>query len=305
MLARSRRAVVVIDAGEPRNAPAAGVHGFLTRDGISPTELLTLGRAEVEQYGGQIIRCVATAARRIASGFEIDLKNGRTIAARRLVVTTGLVDELPDIVGLRERWGRDVLHCPYCHGWEFRDQSVGILSTGPMAIHQALLFRQLTSDVVMFTHTGPGLTDEQAEELAALDIRVVPGRIEALEVEDDGLTGVRLEDGTRIARRALVVGPRFVARSEVLASLGLAPSPHPMGGEHIAADANGQTAIPGVWVAGNVTDLKAQVVVAAAGGASVGAAVNADLVAEDTRLAVAAYRDRRSAAPVQAVRRAS
>jgi thioredoxin reductase len=305
ILARSRRAVIVIDAGAPRNAPAAGVHGFLTRDGVSPTELLALGRAEVEQYGGQIVRCVATAARRTASGFEIDLEDGRRIAARRLVVTTGLVDELPDIPGLRERWGRDVLHCPYCHGWEFRDQPVGILATSTVAVHQALLFRQLTSDLVLFTHLAPDLTVDHAEQLAALGIRAVPGVVEALEVDDDRLTGVRLRDGTTVARRALVVGPRFVARSEVLTSLGLSPSPHPLGGEHIAADANGLTAIFGVWVAGNVTDLKAQVIVAAAGGASVGAAVNADLVAEDTRLAVSTYRDRRSIAPAQVAGRAS
>jgi thioredoxin reductase len=204
------------------------------------------------------------------------------------------VDELPSIAGLRERWGRDVLHCPYCHGWEFRDQPIGILATSAAAIHQALLFRQLTSDVVLFTHLAPDLTVEHAEQLEALGIRAVPGVVEALEVEDDRLTGVRLRDGTTVARRALVVAPRFVARSEVLTGLGLQPSRNPMGYEYIPADANGQTAIPGVWVAGNVTDLKAQVIVAAAGGVSVGTQVNADLVKEDTDRALQAYRQRNS-----------
>ena len=308
VLARARRAVIVVDAGAPRNSPAAGVHGFLTRDGTSPSKLLSIGRQEVERYGGLVVRGRAVGARRTPDGFELSLDDGRTVAARRLVVTTGLVDELPDVRGVRERWGRDVLHCPYCHGWEFRDQPIGVLSTGPMAVHQALLFRQLTSDVVLFAHTGPALTDEQAEQLAALDVRVVPGIVESLVIDDehDRLTEVRMADGTVVARRAVVVAPRFVANSEVLTDLGLRPTPHPLGiGEFVAADATGLTDVPGVYVAGNVTDLKAQVVTAAAGGAAVAAAVNADLIAEDTRRAVAAYRRRPSPAPVGAIASAS
>jgi thioredoxin reductase len=291
VLARARRAVVVIDAGAPRNAPAAGVHGFLTRDGTPPAELLAIGRQEVERYGGAIMQAQAEAARRIGDLFDVTLADGRTVTARRLIVTTGLADEIPEIAGLRERWGHDVLHCPYCHGWEFRDQPIGIVATDARALHQASLFRQWTSDLVLFTHTGPALTDEQAEELAARGVRVVPGIVEAVEVADDRLAGVRLHDGTRIARRALVVAPRFVARSEILAGLGLHATPHPAGvGERIVADPTGRTEVPGVWVAGNVTDLMAQVVTSAAGGAMAGAAVNADLIAEETSQAVAAYR---------------
>jgi thioredoxin reductase len=219
------------------------------------------------------------------------------VSARRLLVTTGLVDELPNVAGVRERWGRDVLHCPYCHGWEVRDQAVGILASGPRAVHMALLFRQLTSDLVLFSHTAPALTDEQAEQLAARDIRVVTGLVDSLEVVDDRLTGVRLRDGTVVARQALVVTPRFVARSQVLATLGLHPTAHPLGmGEFItAADASGVTDVPGVWVAGNVTNLTAAVVNAAAEGVSAAAAINADLVAEDTRRAVSANQDPSSA----------
>jgi thioredoxin reductase len=297
VLARARRAVIVVDAGSPRNAPSEGVHGFLTRDGISPAELLETGRQEVKRYGGLVVQGQARAAQRTTDCFAVTVDDGRRVAARRLVVTTGLVDELPDVAGLRERWGRDVLHCPYCHGWEVRDRPVGILGTGPRAVHQALLFRQWTSDLVLFTHTAPAPTDEQAEELAARGIRVVPGLVDALEVADDRLTGLRLHDGTVVARQALAVTPRFVARSEVLGSLGIQPTPHPLGiGEFIAADATGLTNVPGVWVAGNVADLMAQVVAAAAGGAFVAAAVNADLVAEDTRRAVSVYRDRLAAA---------
>jgi thioredoxin reductase len=296
LLARSRRSVLVIDAGEPRNAPAAGVHGLLSRDGINPLELLELGRAEVRGYGGQVMKGRVSSAARDEVGFAVTLDDNRVVTARRLLVTTGLVDELPDVPGVRERWGRDVLHCPYCHGWEVRDQAVGVLASGPRAVHMALLFRQLTSDVVLFTHTAPALTDEQAEQLAARDIRVVIGVVDSLEVVDDRLTGVRLRDGTVVARQALVVTPRFVARSQVLASLGLHPAAHPLGvGQFFAADATGLTDVPGVWVAGNVTDLAAPVVTAAAEGVSAAAAINADLVAEDTRRAVSANRDPSSA----------
>jgi len=298
VLARARRAVIVIDAGSPRNAPADGVHGFLTRDGIRPAELVAVGRQEVEGYGGTIVRGHAQAARRTDAGFEVTLADGTVIRARRLIVTTGLVDDLPDVASVRERWGRDILHCPYCHGWEVQDQPVGILATGPMAVHQALLFRQLTPDVVLFQHTAPALTVEQAEQLAALDIRIVPGIVDALEVADDHLTGIRLRDGTVVARRALVVAPRFVAQSQVLATLGLHPVQHPLGiGEYIPSDDSGRTEVPGVWVAGNVTDLKAQVVTAASGGVTAAAAINADLIAEDTRRAVIAYRERLATAP--------
>lgn len=292
VLGRARRSVIVVDAGSPRNAPADGVHGFLSRDGISPAELIETGQKEVDRYGGLVVRGEAVAARRTAEGFVVTLDDGRLLTARRLLVTTGLVDELPDISGVRERWGRDVLHCPYCHGWEFRDQPIGILGSDSWAVHKALLFRQWTPDVVLFAHTAPALTDEQAEQLAARGIRVVPGIVDSVEVVDDRLTGVRLRDGAVVARRALVVSPRFVARSQLLAGLGLHPTAHPLGvGEYVAADATGLTEVPGVWVAGNVTDLMAQVVMAAAGGVSAAAAVNADLIAEDTERAVTAYRN--------------
>ena len=291
VLGRARRSVVVIDAGAPRNAPAHEMHGFLSRDGMNPGELLEAGRKEVEGYGGVLVRAEARAATGTPDGFRVTLGESKVVTARRLLVTTGLVDELPDIPGVRQRWGRDVLHCTYCHGWEVRDQAVGVLGTGPRAVHQALLFRQLTPDVVLFAHTAPALTDEQAEQLAARDIRVVTGSVASLEVTDDRLTGVRMADGTVVARQAVTVAPRMVASSRVLATLGLEPTAHPLGvGEFIAADPTGRTAVPGVWVAGNVTDLMAQVVAAAAGGVVAAAAINADLVDDDTRRAVEARR---------------
>lgn len=288
MLARVRRSVAVIDAGSPRNAPAAGVHGLLGRDGIRPDELLERGRTEVRSYGGQVVTGEVSTVARDDYGFTVALTSGRTVRARRLLVTTGLVDELPDVPGLPQRWGRDVIHCPYCHGWEVRDQAIGVLASGPMAVHQALLFRQLSADVVLFAHTTPPPAGAEAEQLAALGIKVVEGKVVALEVVDDRLAGVRLADGTVVGRQALAVAPRMVARAGFLTELGLRPLEHEMGvGQHIPSDATGRTEVPGVWVAGNVTDLSAQVGSSAAAGATAAAQINFDLVAEDARRAVA------------------
>jgi thioredoxin reductase len=296
MLARARRSVVVIDAGAPRNAPAEGVHGLLAREGMRPAELLERGRAEVRGYGGHVVTGEVEAAARNGEGFVMTLADGRSVRARRLLVTTGLVDQLPDVLGLRARWGRDVIHCPYCHGWEVRDRPIGVLATSPMSVHQALLFRQLSADVTYFPHATGTPTEEQAEQLAALGIPVVTGEVASLEIVDDRLVGVRLSDGMVIERDALAVGPRMVARAGLLAGLGLRPVEHPSGlGEHIPADPTGRTDVPGVWVAGNVTDLAAQVGAAAAGGAVAAAMINADLVAEETGRAVAALRQALSA----------
>jgi thioredoxin reductase len=287
MLARSRRAVLVVDAGAPRNAPADGVHGLLGREGMPPLELLERGREEVRGYGGEIVSGEVIGARRDGEWFVVGLAGGQSVRARRLLVTAGLVDELPGVPGLRERWGRDVVHCPYCHGWEVRDEPIGVLATGPASMHHALLFRQLTDDLVFFQDRQPDLTDEQAAQLAARGITLVTGEVEKIEINDDAIDGVRLKSGSLIPRRVIAVATRMVARADFLAGLGLKAVPHVSGmGEHVPVDAIGRTEAPGVWAAGNVTDLSAQVGSAAAAGAFAGAQINADLVVEELRLAL-------------------
>jgi thioredoxin reductase len=286
-LARARRSVLVIDAGEQRNRPAAGVHGFLTRDGLPPDELAALGRAEVERYGGAVLEGRVAALSGTEGAFAVTLDDGRVLGARRLLVTTGLVDELPEVPGLRELWGSDIVHCPYCHGYEVRDQPIGVLGTGTRAVHLAQLFRQLSDDVTLFLHTGPRPSAEEAEGLAARGIAVVAGDVAALETESGRLRGVRLASGDVVARRVLAVETRLVARAGLLAGVGLEPTEHPAGvGERIEADVTGRTSVPGVWVAGNVTDVMAWVASAASAGVMAGAAINNDLIAEDTRIAV-------------------
>jgi thioredoxin reductase len=138
VLGRARRRVAVVDAGAPRNAPAAHMQGFLSRDGMSPADLLTVGRAEVTGYGVELVKDQVIG---IEGGFVVPLAGSRVLKARRILVATGVRDELPEIPGVRERWGRDLLHCPYCHGWEVRDQPIGVLGTQPASVQHAQLVR--------------------------------------------------------------------------------------------------------------------------------------------------------------------
>ena len=150
VLGRARRRVAVVDAGAPRNAPAAHMQGFLSRDGMPPADLLAAGRAEVTGYGVELIDDQVVG---IEPGFFVRLAGGRVLLrARRILVTTGVRDELPNIPGARQRWGRDLLHCPYCHGWEIMNQPVGVLGTQPGSVQHALLVRQWSDDVVFFAH---------------------------------------------------------------------------------------------------------------------------------------------------------
>jgi thioredoxin reductase len=290
-LGRARRSVAVIDSGEPRNAPAHTVHNFLTRDGTSPAELRRLGREEAEAFGVALVDAGANGVQRTDDGFAVTLSTGAVLTGRRLLVTTGLVDELPEVEGLRERWGRDALHCPYCHGWEVRDRVIGVLASGPRAFHQALLFRQWSPNISLLLNGQDLPGAEQLELLAARGIEIVEGRVERLVVEDDALVGVALAGGGVRPLEALVVGAPVTVRAGLLVDLGLELAEHPMGvGLHVATDASGATALPGVWAAGNVTNLAGQVITSAAEGLWAGAQINASLIADDERAALAAYR---------------
>ncbi len=291
-LGRSRRSVLVIDAGHPRNEPAAHMHGVLGHDGLPPGEYLALGRAEVAGYGVAFVEASAIGARRRDDGlFDVDLDDGTTRTARRLLVASGVTDQLPDIPHLRERWGIDVIHCPYCHGWEVRDTTIGVIATGPTAVHQAMLFRQLTDDVTVFVHSGDGPTAEESARLHARGIRVVAGPVTEVVVSDDRISGLRVGDDTFPVDN-VVVAPYMAVRSPVLEALGLEPVDHPMGaaiGTTYEAAPTGETSVAGVWAAGNVVDTSASVSNVVGTGYMAGAMINADLVDDDAARAVAAH----------------
>jgi thioredoxin reductase len=273
VLGRARRRVVVIDAGSPRNAPAEHMQGFLSRDGLPPAELISTAREEVRRYGVEILGDRVEAAE---PGFSLRLASGRTVAARHVLLTTGATDELPDIAGARERWGRDFLHCPYCHGWEVRDQSLGVLATGPGSVPYAHLLRQWTDDVILFTHAH-AITDD---ERAALDIRgigIVDGPVRGLVVDDDRLQAVELTDGRAVPRAALFMPPALRAHAAgPAAALGCELKADGL----VRSDSDGRTSVPDVWVAGNATNPRAQVITAAGEGSAVAIAINTELVAD-------------------------
>ena len=201
------------------------------------------------------------------------------LEARRVLVATGVSDELPDIPGVRERWGRDLLHCPYCHGWEVRDQPLGVLGTLPGSVEHAQLVRQWSDDVVFFAHTYELDRDRARRAWRRAGSEVVDGEVARLVVEDDRLTGVELADGRgdradggvrptrqRAARRRPAGRPRLRASTRPA-------SPR--------STRTGRTSAPGVWAAGNVVDPRAQVITSAGAGSAAAIAINADLVQED------------------------
>ncbi|MEU2582040.1 NAD(P)/FAD-dependent oxidoreductase [Streptomyces avermitilis] len=283
VLGRARRHTLVVDAGEPRNAPAAHLQGFLTRDGMPPAEFLAEGRREIERYGVELVRGrVMDVVHSGVGAFEVTLAGGRTVQARRLVVATGLVDELPPVPGVAERFGRDVLHCPYCHGWEVRDEAFGVLASTPMSVHQALMVSQWSKDVTLFLHTvgADELTDDDRRRLATAGVTVVSGEVTGLVVNGDRLTGVRLADGTTRDRSVLFVAPRAVPRTDLLDRLGAELRETPFG-TYPVVDETGLTTVPGVWAAGNAIGFAEQLVNAASGGYRAGVVINGDLLFAD------------------------
>jgi thioredoxin reductase len=273
VLGRARRKVAVIDSGEPRNAAAHESHGFLTRDGIPPAELRRLGREEIAGYGVEVLADRVVSAK---PGFELALESGAVLSARKLLVTAGLRDELPDLPGVAELWGDQVHFCPYCHGYEVRDDQVGVVAEGPMGVMKAVMLREWAPDVVLFSG-GYEPTEEEAGQLATRGIAVEQGKVTRLVVVAGRLTGVELADGRVVARSAVFVNPTFVPTDNLLRDLGCELADGGMV-QTVRVDAAGRTSVPGVWAAGNVVDPTAQLISSAGAGATAAVQLNHDLI---------------------------
>ena len=277
-LARARRRVIVFDAGDPRNGVAEHMHGVLGHDGLRPTALLERGRDEVERHGGIVVEGRVETVRVGPLGIDVDGPSG-VVRARRLIVATGLRDELPDIAGLREQWGRGVVVCPYCDGWERRDHTIGVIATGPQGIDQAHQLRQWSDAIVYFPND---VGEPGADELRTLEgrgIRVERGRVRAVRSGGGELEAVELDD------RSVVVESIFTAttlhpRDRLLRDLG-ARTLDDADGSWVAVDADGRTSVEHVWAVGNVVDRRSNVSVSLGAGSLIAGAVNADLTAED------------------------
>jgi thioredoxin reductase len=250
-LARARRRVLIVDAGRPRNRFARASHGFLGQDGRPPAAILETARAQVLTYPTAEFRHdEATEAERCDDTFEVTLASGATARARRLVLATGVVDELPDIPGLRERWGKSVLHCPYCHGYEAADGRFGVLAVGERSLHQALLLPDWSADVTLFTSGTFALDADQCEALAARGVRIEPRPLAAVVGDGLALTGVRLDDGEVVALDALFTVSRTRMASALPEHLGCEFDEGPFG-PVIRTDARKETTVPGVYAAGD------------------------------------------------------
>jgi thioredoxin reductase len=241
VLARARRTVLVIDGGARRNAPAAHMHGFLSRDGLPPAQLLAIGRDEVIAYGGTILDgSVVDVAPSGTAEFCVGLANGDRFSARRLLVATGLRDELPDIPGLRERWAPDVLHCPCCHGYEVRDERLAVIGQSPDAVRYAQIIRQWSDDVTLVI-PDKSLNDTHRTQLTARTIDVVEGDVTRLRTENDRLSGIEMHDGRFVPSAAVFVPSRLVPNNALLIALGCAIDEDGW----MATGPNGHTGVPG------------------------------------------------------------
>ncbi|WP_420128425.1 NAD(P)/FAD-dependent oxidoreductase [Longimicrobium sp.] len=269
-LARARRRVLVVDSGRPRNRFAHASHGFLGQDGRAPADIFATGRAEVLAYPTTAyLADEVTHARAAGDGFELDLASGSTVAALRLVLATGVADDLPDVPGLRERWGVSVLHCPYCHGYEVADRRFGVLARSEMAVHQALLVTEWSPDVTLFTHGVMQPDGEQRAALAARGVRIEERPVAALIGEGLELSAVRLEDGTMIPIDALFTQVLTSMASPLAEQLGCEIEEGPFG-PMIRTDPRKLTTFPGVFAAGDTTRVPPNATLAAAEGVMAG-----------------------------------
>lgn len=276
-LARARRRVLLVDAGRPRNRFAHASQGFLGQDGRPPADILETARKQVFAYPtAELRRDEAVHAREDGGVFEVGLASGETVRARRLVLATGVVDELPDVPGLRERWGVTVLHCPYCHGYEVADGRLGVLAASEMSLHQALLLPDWSADVTLFTNGAFTPSEDQQAELASRGVRVEARPVEAIVGDAPALTGIRLRDGKTVPLDALFTASRTRMASPLAEQLGCAFDDGPFG-PVIRTDARKETTVRGVFAAGDAARVPHNATFASADGVQAGISAHQSL----------------------------
>ena len=275
-LARARRRVCIIDAGRPRNRFAEASHGFLGSDGSAPASILARARGQLAAYPSvTFVEGEAANARVRGDGFAVSLASGEEIVAHKAILAFGLRDTLEPIPGLHERWGRTVLHCPYCHGFEFSDRPLGVLFRTPMSVHQACLVAEWGPTTLFLN--GADLAPDSAERLARHGVSVERGRVTRLIGEGSPLSGVALEDGRVRAVEALYVAPQSCLASPIAEQLGVAIDDGPVG-PIIRTDADRMTSVPGLYAAGDIARAPHSVSWAVADGVTAGTSLHRALV---------------------------
>lgn len=274
-LARARRHVVVIDAGVPRNRMAHASHGLLAQDGRPPAAISADGRAQLMTYPTVEWRTgAATRAIRRGDGFDVEMAASGLVHARRLILATGVTDELPSIEGLAERWGRHVFHCPYCHGYELNQGVIGVLAAGPAALHQALMLPDW-GKVTLFTNGRLDLDADQRRDLLARGVRIETTPVVRLV---DTATVV-LADGRALAHAGLFTQPHTRPSSPLAEHLGCAHDEGPLG-TFVRTDALKATTIPGVFACGDAARGAGSVALAVGDGAQAGMSAHRSLLFE-------------------------
>jgi thioredoxin reductase len=278
MLGRCRRRVLVCEGGEPRNARAVGLHNYLTRDGTTPLEFIRMAREEVRQY--PTVEFLATEirdARRTGGGFSVVCADGTELSSRKLLLATGVVDELPDIEGLKPLYGTSVHHCPYCDGWEWRDQAIAVYGRGEEGAALALGLTVWTEDVVLCTDGPSGLSAKELEQLTGRGIEVRDDQVVRLEGQRGWLSRIIFAEAEPLPRRALFVCAGQHQRSDLARKLGCRFNEKGT----VATGSSEATDVPGLYVAGDASKDAQFVIVAAAEGAEAGMAINKALLKED------------------------
>ena len=279
-LGRSRRSVAVIDDSSPRNAPASHAHNVYTRDGTPPDELRRIGREQLEPYGVHLLKTRVIRAGGSKGAFNLALSDGEGLSAGRILLATGVSDDLPEVPGLRELWGKSVFACPYCHGWEVRDRPLAVLGDGDAGYYYARLIQNWSRDLVLITGGNTSLTDDQLDDLYARGVQVVEASVTEYESRNGELTALHFTDGQRVERQAVFMRPPLSLRGNLHEQLGCA-----LGGDgsQIMIDEWGKTSVPGVYAAGDTVSPVHAVIAAAASGTKAAAFLNHELIMEAPR----------------------
>jgi thioredoxin reductase len=281
VLARVRRKVLMIDSGKPRNERSQGMHNYLTRDGILPTEYISVAHEELLRYGVQHVRAIAVSARRLDThGFEVRDSNGEVYLSKRLLLATGVTDIVPDIPGMQELWGKGVYHCPFCDGFELCDKNIGLYARRFNGFGMAMALRELSASVILFTDGRGYLNSNQRSQLDGRGIRVVNTPISELSCTDDKLTCVTLKNGDSVPCDAVFVHHGHKVNNELLVQLGARLTSKGA----TVTNRKQECSIPGLYVAGDAAIDIHFVIVAAAEGAKAAVAIHDDLLRAENQL---------------------
>ena len=281
VLGRARRRTLLIDAGGQSNRAAHGIGGLLGFDGVPPAELYARGRRELERYPSVEVRDGEVRAAAAGDGITLDLADGAGVHTRRLLLATGMRYDYPDLPGLAPLWGRSVFHCPFCHGWEFRDQPLAVLAQGERAVHMATLLRGWSDDVVLLTGGPADLSDDDRARLDIAGIPIDERKVRELDSAAGELHAVVFDDGARLPRSALLVAAELRQRSGLAAQVGVKlVATGPVSPEAVDVDPLYRTSVPGVFAAGDVCAQMPQIAAAVAAGSAAAVSVMASITEE-------------------------